>query len=124
MNVLYIDFKSILSAFDKYFFFDTHHQKLKANSKQAYLRDKTIRLRNAIEKKQIQYSPSGEAINKKVINLSAEELKAMSKILGRNYTDGIIIEHKFFHNWGISVIFRTNHLDYSEAFAGSGEVQP
>ena len=122
MNVLYIDFKSILSAFDKYFFFDTHHQKLKANSKQAYLRDKTIRLRNAIEKKQIQYSPSGEAINKKVINLSAEELKAMSKILGRNYTDGIIIEHKFFHNWGISVIFRTNHLDYSEAFAGSGEV--
>ena len=46
----------------------------------------------------------------------------MSKILGRNYTDGIIIEHKFFHNWGISVIFRTNHLDYSEAFAGSGEV--
>lgn len=122
MNVLYIDFKSILSAFDKYFYFDTHHLKLKANSKQAYLREKSIRLRNAIEKNQIQYSPAGEAVNKKLINLSTEELKEMSKILGREYTEGIIIEHKFFHNWGISVIFRTDHLGYSEAFAGSGEV--
>jgi hypothetical protein len=122
MNVEYIDFKSILSAFDKYFFFDTHHLKLKANSKQAYLRDRSIRLKNAIKKQQIQYSPAGEAINKNFINLSTEELKEMSKILGRDYTGGIIIEHKFFHNWGISVIFTTNYLDYSEAFAGSGEV--
>lgn len=121
MNVLHIDFKSILSAFDKYLYFDTHYKKLRAGSQQAYLRNRSVRLNNAIKKDQIYRSRSGK-VNEKAIKLSDKELNAMSEILGRDYKKGIIIEHKFFHNWGTSVMFHTDQLDYSEAFAGSGEM--
>jgi len=120
-NVLHIDFKSILSAFDKYLYFDTHYKKLKAGSPQSYLRDRSIKLNNAIHKDQIYRSRSGE-INEKAIELSDRELKIMSEILGRKYQKGIIIHHNFFHNWGTSVMFHTAQLNYSEAFAGSGEM--
>ncbi|HGY11273.1 MAG TPA: hypothetical protein ENK36_02780, partial [Desulfobacterales bacterium] len=39
----------------------------------------------------------------------------------KNYVSAQIIEHKLFDSWGFSVIFETEKLTYSEAFAGSGE---
>lgn len=53
--------------------------------------------------------------------LNEEELSHISYILGRNYTEAYSVYHTFFRNPGYSILFKTSHAKYSEAFAGSGE---
>ncbi|PWN05453.1 AAA family ATPase [Rhodohalobacter mucosus] len=121
-NVIYLDFRSELSAFDKYFYFrePTH---LKSRNKQEYLRRKSKQLQKVfLGTTQIVHGPHQSWQNKTLKNLTEEEIKAISFILGREYVSGKIVEHKFFTDWGFSVKFKTNLASYSEAFAGSGEV--
>ncbi|MBU0767367.1 ATP-binding protein [Patescibacteria group bacterium] len=121
MKVDYIDFRSILSAFDKYFYFNKPAAHLRSKTKQEYLRKKSKNLRNVLENNLIQKS-ANTAQNNLPEQLSVEELEQISEILGKNYVSGIVIEHKFFKEWGTSVIYKTDSLNYSEAFAGSGEI--
>jgi len=121
-NVVYLDFRSELSAFDKYFYFRTPDG-LKAKNKQEYLRYKSRYLRNVFnEKRNVIQGPHSSDQNKPLEKLSDEELDIISFILGRNYQKGKFVEHKFFDDWGYSVKFNTELASYSEAFAGSGEV--
>ncbi len=60
--------------------------------------------------------------NHKRHTLTASELQAISGILGKEYSAGTIVHHKFFKEWGYSILFSTQDLQYSEAFAGSGEL--
>ncbi|WP_321420151.1 AAA family ATPase [uncultured Methanomethylovorans sp.] len=119
MEVLYLDFRSILSAFDKYFYYGDPIN-LKSNTKQDYLRNRSILLKKVIDENSIKTTRS-KPQNRKPIDFSPEELKIMSFILGKKYEYGMLIEHKFFTYWGSSIIFQTPNLAYSEAFAGSGE---
>lgn len=119
MDVLYLDFRSILSAFDKYFYFgDT--KRLKSKTKQDYLRSKSKHLKNVINNHKI-YKNRGVDQNRDSVIISGEELNVVGRILDKNYVSAQIIEHKLFDSWGFSVIFETEKLTYSEAFAGSGE---
>lgn len=121
-NVIYLDFRSELSAFDKYFYFrePTH---LKSKNKQEYLRRKSKQLQKVfLGTVQIVHGPHQNWQNKTLKKLTDDEIKAISFILGREYVSGKIVEHKFFTDWGFSVKFETNRAIYSEAFAGSGEV--
>src|SRR5690606_32952900 len=55
-------------------------------------------------------------------SITEAELRWISFILGKIYVSGQFLEHSFFRNFGYTVIFKTVHAKYSEAFAGSGEV--
>ena len=120
-EVIYLDFRKELSAFDKYFYFITPEKRLKSKRKQDYLRQKSKLLKNVLEKGDQKKTFEKNSQYKRIRDLSKDELNAISFILGRNYSAAKIIEHKFFKEWGFSVIFHTDHFEYSEAFAGSGE---
>jgi predicted ATPase len=119
-NVEYIDFRSELSAFDSYMYFMPFDASKSIKSKQDYIRRYSQKLKEAFD--------SGKEIthfrikkNEVVKILSDREVKAISKILGKEYSTIEILDHKFFKNWGFSVRFTSPNLSYSEAFAGSGE---
>lgn len=121
-NVIYLDFREELSAFDKYFYFG-NLSNTKAKNKQEYIRRKSSFLHKALsDKDYIAKSPYGRELNKPVERLAPNELEAISYILGRSYTDALSIFHSFFRNEGYSILFKTQYAKYSEAFAGSGEM--
>lgn len=120
-NVVYIDFRAELSAFDKYFYFgDT--KGLRSRSKQDFIRYQSIHLKKVITGDETIIYKRGGKYNKPIKDLNSEELKWISYILGKKYSSAKYIEHSFFRNEGFSVIFTSEHAVYSEAFAGSGEV--
>lgn len=121
-NVIYIDFRAELSAFDKYFYFG-NLKGIASKNKQEFIQRKSIQLKKVLSGDKLRYNIAGGGyMNKKPIQLTAEALSHISQILGKNYLSGTFIEHSFFRNEGYSVIFKTSHAEYSEAFAGSGEV--
>lgn len=118
-NVEYMDFRSELSSFDKVFYFHdltNSHQK-----KQDYLRDKSKPLKHIIDNKLSSHLYFRKQRIKKNREFTKDELKAISIILEKDYKNGRYIEHSFFKSEGYSVIFTTDKIQYSEAFAGSGE---
>ncbi len=120
-NVVYIDFRSELSAFDKYYYFgDTKN--LSVRNKQEFIRKKSISLNKVLSGKEVSIKNRAGDINKPIRILTKEELKHISYILGKDYNSGKYLEHSFFRNQGYSIFFSTSHANYSEAFAGSGEV--
>lgn len=119
-NVIYINFRSEISAFDRFFYHTTNPSK--KLSKQEYIRSRSLKLKESIEhslKSCLFYQK--ERIKTPSIYLSNEEVEIISKILGKKYESIQYIEHSFFSTVGGTAILRTSELDYSEAFAGSGE---
>ncbi|WP_020472277.1 AAA family ATPase [Zavarzinella formosa] len=53
--------------------------------------------------------------------LSLELLAVVSQIVGKAYTSGWLVWHRFYESWGYSVRFVTDAGVYTEANAGSGE---
>lgn len=118
-NVIYLDFRSELSAFDKFFHFLNYTSK-KHKSKQDYLRFYSNKLKEALDKnKIISYYSSNR--NRPKITLSNVETKIISDILRKEFESIEIIEHNLFKDWGISIRLKQKNINYSEAFAGSGE---
>lgn len=128
-NVLYIDFRSELSAFDKYFYFGEKPNKKTIKTKQDYIRSYSKYLKKLFDK---DIDENFLLRNKKMIeyeiDLTSYEIKNISEILDKNYTSIKLIKHRFYKQWGESVYFnldKTNTLNfsgnYTEAFAGSGE---
>lgn len=122
-EAIYLDFRSEISAFDKYFYHGDLKQTLKNNTKQDYIRNKSKYLKEVINKNltsKRMYKGSKEHVYKNIV-LPIEQLREVSKILDRDYSEIKLIEHKFFKNRGVTVVFKDRDLNYSEAFAGSGE---
>lgn len=120
-DVVYIDFRAELSAFDKFFHFG-NNSRTSTRNKQEFIRKKSKQLQDIISgRKPFVYTRAG-AVNKPLRVLTREELRWISFILGKEYLSGEYIEHSFFRNFGYTVIFNTGHAKYSEAFAGSGEI--
>lgn len=121
-NVIYIDFRGELSAFDKFFYFG-NIKGISSRTKQEFIRKKSIQLKKLLSgNKQYYFSPKGGRLNKDLRILQTDELKWISFILGKVYISGKFIEHRLFRNDGYTVKFKTSYAEYSEAFAGSGEV--
>lgn len=140
-KVLYINFRKELSAFDKYFYFGKDPVprvvKVAAESEKP---DKAISTRRILNKMdQVRYDSQllahvialgdtskntrGRKIATENRLLNVEELAVVSFILGRDYTEARWIRHRLFKgDGGLSIVFKTKHGRYSEAFAGSGEV--
>ena len=120
-KVTYIDFRAELSAFDKFFYFG-NVKGIKSKTKQEFIQKKSYFLKKVIAGEVDVYHTKSGISNKKIRHLNEQELAWMSYILGKNYISSIFVEHSFFRNSGYSVVFKTSFAEYSEAFAGSGEV--
>lgn len=119
-EVIYIDFRGEISAFDKYFYFGEP----KKEKKQDFLRRKSKYVRRYFDGEDPHYPGKyGQAACKGRIELTSEEIKVINSILGKKYTKIIIIMHRFYDGIGSSIIMSTqDSLKYSEANAGSGEI--
>ncbi len=124
-NVVYIDFRGQLSAFDKYFYFGVPQK----GKKQDFLREKSPYLKRIFDKESPRVRGRngrqiGEYAKNHRIELENDEIKAINSILGKNYESIILVEHQFYDRLGYSAFiksFGNNELKYSEANAGSGE---
>lgn len=146
-EVLYINFRKELSAFDKYFYFGKDPAlRLSATTKPAA----AVKATTAVSAKpssrritskmdQVRYDAewlarvidandtSVQYRHRKVATenrlLTQDELEMVSFVLGREYEEARWIRHRLFKgDGGLSIVFKTKHGRYSEAFAGSGEV--
>ncbi|MEU7399566.1 ATP-dependent nuclease, partial [Streptomyces albogriseolus] len=62
-----------------------------------------------------------ERIIRPGVTLSDAQTAAISEILGREYDAIRVISHRYFDVDGATVVLKSSGLQYSEAFAGSGE---
>ena len=124
-NVVYIDFRGQLSAFDKYFYFGVP----KKGKKQDFLREKSPYLKRVFENdaprvKGRNGRKIGDYALEHRIELTETEINVINHILGKKYDSVILVEHSFYDRLGYSAFIRSsenNNLRYSEANAGSGE---
>jgi len=125
-KVVYINFRSELSAFDQYFYFGEKPQNLKRySSKQDRLRSWVKnRLSPLLEgEKDYVLTRNKKKLNKKPVKkLPVAEVAIISNILGKDYIECKMLEHQCFGTLGYSVQFVVNDMTYTEAFAGSGEM--
>jgi predicted ATPase len=122
-NVIYLDFRSMLSAYDKYFY----HSEIKRNEnsykqKKKFIRDKSLLIKKAIERKSESFIYYRErVINKENLLLSDRDCKDISDILQREYASIKLIRHNLYRCDGYTCLMSSKDKVYSEAFAGSGE---
>jgi predicted ATPase len=134
-KVLYINFRKELSAFDKYFYFGKDPiphappkkgakvSPLRISSKMDQVRQDAELLAQVIESGDTSVMRRGHKVATENRLLDKAELSMVSYVLGREYEEARWIRHRLFKgDGGLSVVFKTEHGRYSEAFAGSGEV--
>jgi predicted ATPase len=143
-DVLYINFRKELSAFDKYFYFgkdpalaqppklnplvNGQAKAVKARvrritSKMDQVRYDASWLARVIEARDTSVEARGRKVATENRLLTNEELEVLSFVLGRTYVEARWIRHRLFKGeGGLSIVFKTEFGRYSEAFAGSGEV--
>jgi len=121
-NVVYLDFRSELSAFDKYFYHTPFTKRVRSLAeKKAFIRARSGKLAQSMNGQESVIFYRSERIIEAARDLGPEQIAAVAKILGREYDSIKVIRHRFFNDDGYSVLLRGPHLRYSEAFAGSGE---
>lgn len=122
-KVTYLDFRSELSAYDK-FFFHMPYQKSAANNtaKKSFIRRRSPRVATALSsglRTHVWYG--SERIVKSASTVNDDQCRWISDILGRKYQQIKFVTHRYFDVEGATVILSSFGLKYSEAFAGSGE---
>jgi predicted ATPase len=120
-NVVYLDFRSELSAFDKFFYFGDV-DRLKSKNKQEYIRKRSVLLKGILDGVRSDVRNRRGTLNSPLLTLTDQELECISFVLGRAYDAAKSIKHKIFRFEGYSILYQTRHASYSEAFAGSGEM--
>lgn len=120
-SVIYIDFRSALSAFDKFFY----HTDFKSTTrdKRDKIRKVTPHLKKVINDKLTShfYCKKERIVNAENRTLTIDECNEISKILGRKYSGIHLLRHAFFTEDAYTCVLTTPNMSYSEAFAGSGE---
>ena len=128
-NVLYLDFRGELSAFDKYFYFGNRPNTLTLKTKQDYIRYYSDYLKRILEGKITTGFTLRNIKKVEVIDvLTEKEIEIISSILDKSYSSITYIQHSFYKQVGESVFFKLCNIEsetfkgqYTEAFAGSGE---
>lgn len=119
-KVEYLDFRSELSAYDKFFYFSNFNITKTFKSKQDSVRIKSKHLKETIDNN-TENKYHSRKIDKPII-LNEEALEAVNGILGKEYVECKLIHHNLYSSVpGLTIYFRTSFLNYSEAFAGRGE---
>lgn len=128
-SVLYLDFRSQLSAFDWAFH---HSESNRAGTvpflqglrlRKSVIRYRSKRLAAAIaDGRHTDVWHGAERIVEPIRTASEDELEAIEEILGRKYESIRLIHHRYFgKQGGWTVLMNSSDIQYSEAFAGTGE---
>lgn len=120
-QVVYISFKYQFSAFDKAFHISSKNRTL--SERINTIKIGASKLNKIVNKNLSSYKPGGHQSLYTHETLSQQKLSWINHILGKNYKNARIIEHRLYDKEiGTSIIFETENEKYSEAFAGSGEL--
>ncbi|MGO2403598.1 ATP-dependent nuclease [Psychrobacter aquimaris] len=120
-EVVYIDFRAEISAFDKCFHFGHYNKTTKIDSIQDFIRARSSALKPGIDKSSQGHTWHSRKI-KEIKEVTEIQLEWINKILNKEYSSATIVTHDFFGSMSNTIIFREATGQYSEAMAGSGEV--
>lgn len=121
-DVLYMDFRYSLSAYDKYFYFGEKPNTKTLKTKQDIIRKYSSRLKKSFEHDQ-KTTFNRYRFSREPSKLSKVEIETIEFILEKKYTEAKITEHNYYdRSKGFAIRYKTNSLSYSEAYAGSGEI--
>ncbi|MFC3716513.1 ATP-dependent endonuclease [Luteimonas soli] len=119
---VYINLKTTFGSFDRYFYFDDG---ISGGGRRDTMLREAKRLKQIVlgDRKSYKLGGGRERLFENRL-LTKDELAHVSRILGRDYTSARLVRHSLYPgNRGedLSVIFNRG-AEYSEAFAGSGEI--
>jgi predicted ATPase len=121
-NVVYLDFRGELPAYEKFMQHPaTRDSKKDLEERKEWLRDKSAKVRLALEGKAKKDTYYNRKVIHEIVKLSDEATQEIGDILGRQYSSIRMIRHDYFERPGWTVELTTNQHVYSEAYAGSGE---
>ncbi|MBS4103913.1 ATP-dependent nuclease [Tsukamurella paurometabola] len=123
-NVVYLDFRSELSAFDKFIHHQAFDRWVNEESKKRY--------KVVVHSEYLAKALKGDSTTRSVIErvvtpvrkLGSDETEAIARILGKDVVGVSVVEHRFFGPVGHTVklaVGAGGGISYSEAHAGSGE---
>lgn len=117
----YYNAKNDSSAFERFF---NSANLATLDERQSYFIRYSAKLREVIDFDYTSYSYYGVEKVDGNDTLTPGQLSTVNSILGKKYKSARHISHKFYdrNKFSPSVIFETESLDYSECFAGSGEL--
>lgn len=122
-EVLYMDFRYHLSAYDKYFYFAATPNLKSIKTKQDYLRSKSKYLNLAFQDNK-KRNIRGRIISE-IVEFSKEQLDIVNKIIGKKYKKAQLLKHNLYSlnlEEGFALKYTLDDRSYSEAYAGSGEI--
>lgn len=121
-EVLYLTFRETISAFDKFFYYGDAFQKYShISTRRNHIRKYSKYLQKVIMQNLQEYTYRNKDKVMANYEIGSDELKSISYILDVQYSKIQIVEHTFFHCSGITCKITKDDIEYSEAFAGSGE---
>lgn len=123
-QVLYLTFRDTISAFDKFWYYGGVHKFWDDLPKRKKLiRRRSNGLAQAIiqQKDSLVYDGKERIIDKTSKVLDSRLVQKISDILGSKYDEIYVINHTFFNTPGFTFKLKKSGVDYTEAFAGSGE---
>ncbi|MFV5371720.1 ATP-dependent nuclease [Acinetobacter pittii] len=123
-EVIYLTFRDTVSAFDKFWYYGNSHKSWNDLAKRKkIIRKRSNGLFRAIseQKKSLTYDGKERILNRMSKALSAQLVTKISDILGSTYDEIYVIQHLFFNTPGFTFKLKKSGVDYTEAFAGSGE---
>ncbi|MFG1607438.1 ATP-dependent endonuclease [Actinoplanes sp. NPDC049265] len=121
-NVVYLDFRSELSAYDKFFYHSPYRKGTTPATKKSHIRRRATYVSYALSGKVASHTfYQKERIISPAVSLSKQQVEAISLILGREYDSIDVLVHSYFDVPGATVVLKSVGVRYSEAFAGSGE---
>lgn len=120
-KVVYVNLKASFGSFDRFFYFEDFD---KNDEMRRVMQLEAVRLKRIKESGRQSFKLGGTERLFENRVLTAEELKQVCSILGRTYESARLIRHSLYpggRGKDISVVFKRG-AEYSEAFAGSGEI--
>lgn len=118
-EVIYLDFRAEVSAFDKIF----HFSKEDLDKRKELLRKRSLYLKRLFDNEAMRFRGVADDKMGKLEVLPPNVVGIIGSILNKQYVDIRVADHRLFKNFGTSVYIKNKHATgYSEANAGSGEV--
>lgn len=121
-HVVYLDFRSGLPAYDIFMSFKWSGKANDPSDKKRRVRDRSRHVSAALHELREEHNFYGKnRILEPAEVLNADELDCVRRILGRRYASVCLVKHEYFGVEGYTAALETEHREYSEAYAGSGE---
>ncbi|MCA1176659.1 MULTISPECIES: ATP-dependent nuclease [unclassified Pantoea] len=123
--LVFLDFRSELSAYDRCMYHSDYKVRKKKSgkliTKQEFIRGKSKYIKKAFDENLKSLKLWNKETIVRNITLNPKMIEAVSYVLGRDYQNIRFLEHRFWGARGGTALLSTDQLSYTEAYAGSGE---